>query len=56
MAGHPSTSQSIFQEDVEMPGKLQQHHITIIYLGRPCSSSITNTYLHYYTRINYIAV
>ena len=40
-------------------GRPQQHQITIIYLGRPYSSSITNTYLpyfRYYTRINYIAV
>ena len=59
MAGHPSTSQCIFQEDLEIPGRLQQHQIAIIYLGCPYSSSITNTYLpyfRYYTRVNYIAV
>ena len=58
MAAHPSTSQCIFQ-DLEIPGRPQQHQITIIYLGCPYSSSITNTYLsyfRYYTRINYIAV
>ena len=41
MAGHPSTSQCIFQEDLEIPGRLQQHQITIIYLGRPYSISVT---------------
>ena len=57
-AGHPSTSQCIFQ-DLEIPGRLQQHQITIIYLACPYSSTITNTYFpyfRYYTRINYIAV
>ena len=48
MAGHPSSSQRIFQEDLEIPGGLQQHQIAIIYLGRPYSSSITNTYLLYF--------
>ena len=59
MVGHPSTSQCIFQEDLEIPGRPQQHQITMIYLGRPYSSSITNTnlpYFRYYTRMNYIAV
>ena len=47
MAGHPSTSQCIFQEDLEIPGRLQQHQITIIYLSCPYSSSITNAYFPY---------
>ena len=42
MVGHPSTSRCIFQ-DLEIPGRIQQHQITIIFLGRPYSSSITNT-------------
>ena len=43
---HRPVSQCIFQEDVEIPGRLQQHQITIIHLGCPYSSSITNTSVH----------
>ena len=57
--GRSPIDQCIFQENLEIPGRRQQHQITIIYLGRPFSSSITNTnlpYFRYYTRINYIGV
>ena len=57
MAGHPSTSQCIFQEDLEY--LVGYNSIRSPHLGRPYSSSITNTYLpyfRYYTRIDYIAV
>ena len=42
MAGPPSTSQCIFQEELEIPGRLQQHQTTIAYLGHPYSSTVVS--------------